>query len=232
MEVATMTTGDTLYLHESILLLALRDEKGTLYGKLYLPAMGGAILAELLMDAWILVDDTKKQHVTVVRCGHPGEPVLDRAVDKIRERKRKTSLKNWVTHLGNLSKLRHEVAAGLCRRGILREDEGRVLALFRRKLYPQIDPRPERQLIERLRRAIFTETSKVEPRTGVLIALAQATDLLSIPFEKKELKKRKKRIESIVNGELLGRATKEAVQAAAAAAMVAVIIPTTIVATR
>jgi hypothetical protein len=184
--------------------------------------MGGAILAELLMDAWILVDDTKKQHVTVVRCGHPGEPVLDRAVDKIRERKRKTSLKNWVTHLGNLSKLRHEVAAGLCRRGILREDEGRVLALFRRKLYPQIDPRPERQLIERLRRAIFTETSKVEPRTGVLIALAQATDLLSIPFEKKELKKRKKRIESIVNGELLGRATKEAVQAAAAAAMVAV----------
>jgi hypothetical protein len=222
--------AEQLHLHESVLLLALRDKKGTFHSRHYLPAMGGAILAELLMDGWIEVADTKKQHVSVVRDGLVGEPVLDRALDKIRAAKRKASLKNWVVRVGNLSKLRNEVAVGLCRRRILREEEGRVLAIFRRKLYPEVDPRPERRLIEQLRRAIFSDSSKVEPRTGVLIALAQGADLLSIPFAKRDLKRRKKRIESIANGELLGKATKEAVQAAEAAVMVAVILPATMAA--
>ena len=44
-------------------------------------------------------------------------------------------------------------------------------------------------------------------------------------IDKKELKSRKQRIEQIVNGELAGKAAKEAIEAMQAAVMVAAIMP-------
>ena len=49
-----------LYLHEEIMLLALKDEKGTISSGTYQHAMGGAILAELLLRKHIAVDESKK----------------------------------------------------------------------------------------------------------------------------------------------------------------------------
>jgi hypothetical protein len=47
-------------------------------------------------------------------------------------------------------------------------------------------------------------------------------------FSKKELKDHKKRIDQIVNGEITGKATKEAIEAMQAAIMIACIMPTII----
>lgn len=220
-----MDSHTELQMQEMVLLLALKDEEGTFHWRHYLPAMAAAILAELLLGGWIQVEKTKKALVQSARDGATGVPVLDEAMQKIRNAKRRAPLKIWVMRLSNLPRLQHKVARGLCRRGVLREDEGRVLALFKRKIYPQLDPRPERRLIEQLRRAIFTDTSTLNPRVSVLVALAQAADLLSIPFEKSELKRRQKRIQSIAQGEMLGKATQEALAAAQAAIMVTAIIP-------
>jgi hypothetical protein len=89
---------------------------------------------------------------------------------------------------------------GLCRRKVLRaEDE--ILLVFKRTLYPEIDPKPERALIERLREAIFRDVGDVSPRTVILVSIAKAADLLRIPFERRDLKCRNKRIEQIVAGE-------------------------------
>ncbi|HEC03423.1 MAG TPA: hypothetical protein ENI81_07790 [Phycisphaerales bacterium] len=76
-------------------------------------------------------------------------------------------------------------------------------------------------LIERLRQAIFTDTCDVDPRTVVLVSLANSTGLLKVPFDKKMLKRRKARIDRIVNGEITGKAAQEAIQAMQAAVMVA-----------
>jgi hypothetical protein len=46
------------------------------------------------------------------------------------------------------------VAGGLGARGVLREEVDRVLWLFRRRIYPEVDPGPERELLQRLRRAV------------------------------------------------------------------------------
>ena len=135
-------------------------------------------------------------------------------------------MKTWVTRFAGLKKLNHRVAEQLCKRGILRADEDKVLLIFTRKIYPEINPRPERQLTERLRKAIFTETTALDPRTVVLVSLANGADLLKLTFNKKQLKGRKKRIERIQNGEVTGKATKEAIEAAQAAAMLAVMIST------
>ena len=80
-------------------------------------------------------------------------------------------------------------------------------------------------MIERLRRAIFTETVRLEPRTLLLLALAFRADLLKNAFAKKDLKKRKKRIEAVIEDDAIGRAAKEAIDAVNAAVAVAVVIP-------
>ena len=124
----------------------------------------------------------------------------------------------------HVKNLHHRVAAGLCKRGILRGDEDKILWLFRRRIYPEINPQPERKLIERLRKAIFGEGRRVDPRTVVILSLANGADLLQIHFDKRKLRGKKKRIAQVVNGDLMGKATKEAIEAAEAAVMVACIM--------
>ena len=219
-----------LYLHEEIMLLALRDEKGTVeFGTNYVHAICGAILAELLMAGRISVEEGKKKLVNPLSDEPFGDPVLDECLQKIVTAKRRATLQSWVQRFCHVKKLHHRVAQRLCDRGILRADEGTVLLIFRRKVYPEIDPRPERRLIERLRKAIFGDHPRIDPRTVVLVSLANSANLLAIPFNKKDLKKRKNRIEQMINGEMMGKATKEAVEAAQAAVMVACIIPAVMV---
>jgi Golgi phosphoprotein 3 len=127
--------------------------------------------------------------------------------------------------------LKHRVAGKLAKRWILRVDEDKVLGIFTRKIYAEVDPSPERKLIERLKGAIFGATGKVDPRTVILLSLANSAELLKLIFDKKQSKSRKVRIEQVVNGELTGMATKEAIQAMQAALMVACIMPAVLAAT-
>jgi len=106
-----------------------------------------------------------------------------------------------------------------------------VLLIFNRKIYPTINPEPERRLVERLREAIFEDREDLDSSTAVVASLANATGLLPVHFAKKELKRRKRRLEQISNGDLGGAAAAEAVQAAQAAALAAVMVATTVATT-
>jgi len=219
-----MPNHDNLALHEEVLLLAL-GEKGTTAIESHLNlAIGGAILAELLLLGRIQAQKEKKKQFAIISSTKPtGDTLLDECLGWIAESKKRRQLKAWVARFSNIKKLKRRVAAQLCRKGIVRESEDRVLFIFKRAIFPEIDPRPERALVERLRQAISSGPGQVEPRTAVLLALAFHTDLLKNAFEKKMLKDNKKRIESLASGEVVGDATKEAVEAVkAAAAMVAI----------
>ena len=223
-----MATGDNLHLYEEIMLLALRDEEGTVAsGAMYGYAVGGAILAELLLQQRLRIEEPKKNKKLVTLAGSEpvGDALLDECFERIAGAKRRKRPEDWVSHFANIKQLKHRVAAQLCRRGILKADEDKVLLLFTRKIYPEIDPEPERRLIERLRRAIFTDTNEIDPRTVVLVSLANSTDILRVVFAKKELKTRRKRIEQVVNGEITGKAAHDAIAAMQAAMMVACIMP-------
>jgi Golgi phosphoprotein 3 len=223
---------NTLFLHEEILLLALRDEEGTIAsGTMYQYAIGAALLAELLLSKRIEVEpSSKKKLVNFVNSNPLGEPLIDECLEKVNNAKRRAVLQTWVSRFAGIKNLKHRVAHQLCRRGILRADEDKVLLLFTRKIYPEVNPGPERELIRRLEYAIFTESSDIDPRTVVLLSLANCTGLLKVVFDKKKLKGRKARIEQIVNGEITGKAAIEAIQAMQAAVMVACIMPTLITA--
>jgi hypothetical protein len=234
----------SLFLQEEILLLALRDEEGTVAADhTFRFALGGAMLAELLLAKRIAIDEGKSAHeesgvggwlsrvfsernlVDLVSDAPLGDPLLDECLERIATAKRRASIKTWVTRFSNVSKLQHRIAEGLCERRVLRADEGTILLIFKRKIYPELDPKPERALIERLRKAIFTEVREIDPRTVILLSLADSAKLLRVPFDRKKLRERRKRIERITDGDLMGKATKEAIQAAQAAMTAAAIVP-------
>jgi Golgi phosphoprotein 3 len=228
-----MATKSELFLHEEIMLLALRDREGTVAsGTHYQYAIGGAILAELLLQGRISVEQSKKKmYAKVIDSTPVGESLLDNCLAKITGAKKTAQLQTWVPRFAGVKNLKKRVAGQLCRRGILRMDEDKVLGLFTRKVYPEVDPGPERQLIAGLHNAIFSEGGEVDPRTVVLLSLANSADLLKLVFDKKELRGRKKRIEQVINGEMTGQAAKEAIQAMQAAVMVACIMPAVFAAT-
>lgn len=223
---------NSLYFHEEIMLLALRDERGTVgAGAMYNYALGGAILAELLLAKRICVEDGKRKMVNLVDARPVGEPVIDECLAKVAASKRRASTQTWVQRFASLKKLHHRIALGLCERDILRATEDKVLLIFRRTVYPEINPVPERKLIERMREAIFSDSDKVDPRTTILISLANSAGLLRIPFDIKQLKKRKKRIDQLTCGELMGKATKQAIEAAQTAMAIAAVMPAMMAAT-
>jgi hypothetical protein len=228
-----MAERDDLFLHEEIMLLALRDEKGTIAsGTTYNYGLGGAILAELLLGERIRVVTPKKTPlVEPVGFDRFGDPVIDECLEKIRNTKKRASLQTWVSRFVGVKKLHHRIAERLAERGILRVDTGKVLGIFSRKIYPEVDGGPEDRIISRLRRVIFQGASDVDPRTVTLVSLAHHTGLLKVVFDKKELKAEKDRLEKIMNGDLSGKATKQAIEAMQAAVMVACIVPVIITTT-
>ena len=222
---------DPLLLHEELMLLALHDTKGTFLGAHTSIGLGGAIAAELLLQERIRIDESRRRKIVDVRSiRRIGDPVVDECLKKIRDAKRRASLQTWITRFSSLSKLRHRVAGRLCERGILKADEKQLLVIFKRRIYPEIDPVPEQEIIERLRVAIFGDEREVEPRTVVLASLAKAVGLLNPIFGRKELKLRKQRIKDLAQGDLVGKATADAVAAAQAAVAAAAAMPAIIAA--
>lgn len=221
-----MIDRNRLDLHHELLLLALKNEEGTAaFGTMYHQGLAGGLVAELLLRERIAIREERKKKFVELRDGSPlGEPALDGALERIARAKRRATLQSWIMRLAT-QKLKHLVAAELCRRGILRADEDKVLLIFTRKIYPELDPRPEREIVERLRRAVESDAADVDPRTVILVSIGQAAGLLESVFPKQKLRERKKRIARIVNGEATGQATREAIRAVQAAVMMASIMP-------
>jgi len=220
-----MRSHPPLGLHEEILLLSLRA-RGTMEPVHFRFPIAAALIAELSLEGRIRIDESgKRPLVELVDPSHHDDPVMNECIVRLREAKRRAQLTVWVQRFSGMPSLVHGVAKRLCRLGILRAEERQVLLLFKRKIYPEVDPEPERELVERLRAAIFTDAAGVDPRTVLLVSLASSAQILPRLFDRKDLKRRKPRIEALVNGELLGKAAKEAIAAAQMVVMSAAILP-------
>lgn len=211
----------SLFLHEEILLLALRDEEGTVQtGSLYAYAVAGAFLAELIVRRRIeLVQDGKNRRVRVIDPEPVGDAILDDVLTAMVDSRRERTAVDWVNRLAGEKDLRDRLTAGLCASGILREEEKDVLLFFKRRVYPMIDPEPEREVVDRLSAAIFTDGA-VEARTIVLLSLADRTRLLPMVFDEADLEGCRSRIEKLIAGEALGQVLASAIEAIDIAMMI------------
>ena len=222
--------SDTLFLHEELMLLALKDDKGTVVsGTMYAHAMGGAVLAELLMAERVAIRNEKRRsYVDVVRRTQMNDPLLDEWLREMATAKRPGQVVHWVGKIAGTRSLRHRVARQLARRGVLRVSEDRVLLVFSRTVYPEVDPAPEQEILGRLETAIF-EDGDVDPRTAILAALAHHSGLLKIAFDRKRLRSRKARLKAIAEGSVAAKATAEAIEAVQAAIATAAVVSTVVI---
>ncbi len=220
-----MNSRKPLHLHEEILLLALHDEKGTTsMGGFFANAMGGAMLSELVMSKQIAISDDKQKKVSLLDSTPVGDPILDECLARIIAEKKNKKATHWVSNFSGIKDLKNRTARLLVEKGILKEDQDKVLGLFKRTIFPEANHGPEKELRARLEKAIFTDSDDVQGRTVVVIALANAAQMLSGLFGRKELKPRKERIRQLSSGEAVAQATKEAVEAIQAAIILTTVI--------
>jgi hypothetical protein len=216
----------SLRLYEEILLLELDDEKGTARSSsMYAQAMGGAVIAELMLAGRIRLAEDKKRRVEVADATPVGDPLLDAVLAEMAAAKKPKQGSEWVAKVAGQSRLKAEAAGRLVAAGVLRQEEAKVLGIFPTSHYPTRDARPEREVRARLYRAVCTDTQDLDARTIVLVALADAGGLLSRVVEKPRLKERKERIKAITSGHAVRAVTQEAIDAVNAAVMVAVMVP-------
>jgi golgi phosphoprotein 3 len=217
----------SLRLHHELLLLALHDRKGTpAFGQMIHLGLGGAVLTELLLEERVRIVSEggrrRKEYVEVVDTRRMHDLALDAALAKLSSAKRRATPQNTVSRIGGVKDLRHLVARDLCRMGILRETEQEILLLFRRRVYPTVDPAPERALVARVRAALEGSSSPDE-RTSALVAVADVTHTLAAIYDRRERKALKARIRAVRGADVGSRAARQAIEAAAAATTAAIV---------
>lgn len=222
-----MPAQPKLTMYEELLLLTLDDRKGTAgMDTSHLHAMGGAVLAELMLLGALRIADDKKKLVEAVPGVGVDDPLLAECLERVRTAKRRQSAVSWVQKFCGVKDLKNRVARGLVAKGVLNEARDRVLGIFPRAVFPTRDGGPEEKLRERLREAVLGDSDRIDERTLVVTVLAHATALLPKAIDKKLLKTRKARLKQLSEGTLAGAATIEAVKAAQAAAAAALIATT------
>lgn len=221
-----MSDNEHLYLHEEVALLALNDEKGTLDYPVGLSSvLAGAILSELFLAERIKIVGKTTKTVTVKDKSPMDHGIIDACLAMIADSEKLRNIKHWVDKIAWKPELWNDITQKLCDRGILRKEKGKVLFIFSRTIYPEQNSRPERKLVERLKKAIFRDSLKVDERTMILIALLHKSELLYVPFSRKEIRDRKRHIERIIKGDLIADATASAIEAAQAAVLVTILMP-------
>lgn len=225
--------NDKLFLFEEILLLGLKDEKGTLDWKAGFIKYGlsGAIIAELLLLKKIVINDNEKNRVELIDNNLIGNEILDESITLIQNSKIKKDLKHWVNKFSTIKKLENKIANNLIQKGILKEEGRKILFLFNSTVFPEVNPIPEKEIISRLEKSIFNDNETVDVRTCILIALTHKSDILSIVFNYKEIKKRKEHIEKIINGDLLSKEVGDIVNIMKTLFIVTGVMPAVFVAT-
>ena len=217
-----------LFIHEEYLLMALNEKSGTVQTmeEIRFP-LAAAVLTDLLLSDKIAFEPKGKKNPKVlpVNVDKFNIPVLDEALAKLKASKKTKSLETWVDNLANMKDLKHKIARQLCDMNILKADEDKILKIFNRRIYPEFDPGPERELVERLRQVIFSDGEDIDPRDAVLITLAKQTNLLKLKFDKQELKDRKERIKKIAEGCYTAQAARDVMDAVMVMLLMVVIVP-------
>jgi len=222
-----MCSSNILHLYEEVLLLALRDKEGTVFASVhYHIALGAALVAELIIEGIADVQTSgKKKYLVLNKYTLTGDELLDECIEKIAKAKRRATVQTYLSRFSNIKNLKQRAAAQLCRRKILKEKEDKILLLFKRKIYPERDPRPEREIIARLNDVIFNTDRIPDMRTIALLSIADSVEILKLIFSKKELKQKKQRIKAISNGEIAGQAARETIAALQSALVIAAVMP-------
>lgn len=202
-------------LAEEYLLLALDDTSGRpLIGAPQLQfALAGAAVAELMLrgalDVSDDVDGGQKGRFRVTGRATPSDPLQREILALLDGRKPKDAIRK--IGQGSFARtLRETLQQGLAARGVLREEQVKVLGLFPSTTWRTHDPAPEAAVRERVLAAL-TGTADLDETTAALVSLLHATDLIRRLFPDQDRRELKRRAKEIADSEWAGAAVKRAI---------------------
>ncbi|WP_066360058.1 GOLPH3/VPS74 family protein [Herbidospora mongoliensis] len=201
----------TSIIAEDVLLLGYHEKTGQpTIGSTELNAgLAGAILAELAIRGRISLADKK---VVVTDSTPLGEPELDGALERIAAEAKIRKPEWWVDKLEG-AKLRQRLLVRLVEGGVLSEEKGKILGLFKTVKYPELDGSVERAVRARVESVL----SGAEPdaRTAVVVGIMHATKALKKQFPGTD----EARVKEITEGDWAGEGVKQAIAAVEAAVL-------------
>jgi golgi phosphoprotein 3 len=216
-----------LLLVQDVFLLAHDDESGKNTASMTLQgAMAGALLLDLAEQTLVVVEDDKV-HVTDAA---PSDPLLAKAQAAVRDEPKHKKAGHWLSALPRaLKPFDRTVGESLVERGVLGEEQGKVLGIFSTTRWPERDPEPERALRAELRDALLSEaepSARVFLLAGLLSQYGMVDRLVDKP-DRKQARARAKDLSKLAEStDAISKAVGDSVRAAQAAMMAAVIAST------
>lgn len=215
-----------LYLHESIVLISLDDEKGnfTNAGGYIYYAFGAALLMDLVLEGRIKLEEgqvqLKTNAITESRA-------LNFLIERIQGSKKPKLAQNWIHDFVQKStQLKKLAVEKLVQQGILEQTQGKVMWVFTVDRYPTRNAVPENELRNRLKTLMLDESATPDKKERMLLAIILKCELYNeVLQDKSQRKKAKARLAQLTEGSImqeeLGRAIEEMQFAILAATMAA-----------
>lgn len=188
------------------------------------PVIGGAHLLDLVAAGHLGLDgEGRKARVVVISHAPVGDPVLEQAFARVRNRGRQPP-QSAVTRLGKHG--RKQVYAALVAKGQMRARPTKVLGMFPVSRHEVVDNARRHDLVNRVR-ATLLHDQPADTETGPLIGLLYAADLTKLMVDKPDRKRAKARAKVISQGDWASEGVRKAIQAAQSAVTMGVIAATT-----
>jgi len=208
-----MTLDYCFYLHEELYLLALRDPRVTRAARRHaVYALAGAVIAELLVARRITIEDGRARLINVLNLDPTGDSVLDTYLRRIAAARRRAGIGAWLKRWTKERRLPHAIAQQLCKRGVLVHARQRVMGLVSRDIYGQAEPEAQQYVLDKVYHAIFAEETPQDPRTIMLLSLADAAGMLKAVFRTATLKPRRPHIRRVIRGDVVAAAARQAIR--------------------
>jgi hypothetical protein len=174
--------------------------------------IAGAALMDLAMHDRV---DTDLEKLMVVNKSATGDSILDDALAQLSQKPEDANGMRILEAIDRVALKSQDYAAEALKRltalGILRQDSGRFLWVFRTRRYPTIDNREEQEVKARLRQLLLTDEIP-DPRDVVLVCLVAACELMELILSPEELAGAEARIEQLRKMDLIGQAVSKAVR--------------------
>lgn len=201
-----------LTLAEEILLLALDEETGTIVD---LPnyQTNAMLVAAVLMDLALQNRiDTDVQNLQVISQEPTRNPILDKILSLLPVPGQTQSIRTLLDRLSEQGEDIRELALRqLIEKRILKQENRRLLWVFKTRRYPMIDNREIKEVESRLH-DLVTGDDLPDPRDVVLISLVNVCGLFDQILSPREWRRSQTRIAQLSKMDLIGQQLSKSIQ--------------------
>lgn len=197
-----------LSLMEELLLLALKNDKGTVSFAVT-SSLPVALIGSVLMELELMGRVKVEEKITLLDDTLAGDILLDNVLDPIIEAKKEKKTSSLISSLSwKLRNMDKQIAGRLVEKGVLQKVEDTILWIFPTTNYPTANPQPEEAVRQRIRDTVMSGNTADE-RTRRLLVLVRCCEMEKSIFDEADLKTAKKRIKELTEDDPIGKAIRQ-----------------------